>query len=160
MTDAAYVAQAHEHQLLQWLGHSTVKVLLDASKSGGELSVLRTQQFAGDAAPWHLHGREDETMVLLDGAAIVWIGEDRHQLGPGGVAFMPRDVPHAYVIQSETADAMFLITPPGLEEFFRQAGHDLATPLPDGWSLTPDVLSAAFAEHGGTILGPPPQADE
>lgn len=160
MASTPYVAQSDAHQTLQWLGDSTVEVLLDAEKTSGTLAVLRAQQAARDAAPWHVHGREDETMVLLDGEAVVWIGDDRYRLGPGGVAFMPRDVPHAYVIESETADVVFLITPAGLEDFFRQAGHDLATPLPEGWSLTPDVLGAAFAEHGGTILGPPPRVDE
>lgn len=160
MTNPPYVAQSDEHQMLQWLGDSTVEVLLDAEKTSGDLAVLRAQQAARDAAPWHVHGREDETMVLLDGEAVVWIGDGRYQLGPSGVAFMPRDVPHAYVIESETADVVFLITPAGLEGFFRQAGHDLDTPLPEGWSLTPQVLGAAFAEHGGTILGPPPQVDD
>ncbi len=153
-----HVAQASDHQTLQWLGQTTVEVLLDAAASGGRLTILRGRQFAGDAAPWHVHGREDETMIMLDGEALVWIGESgqEQRLVSGGVAWMPRDVPHAYVIDSDTADVLFVATPGGLEGFFRHAGHDLTTPSPESWSLTPDALAASFSEHGGTILGPPP----
>ena len=158
MTDSSHVRQATDHQTLQWLGQTTVEVLLDAAASEGRLAVLRGRQFAGDAAPWHVHGREDETMIMLDGAARVWIGEgsQAQRLTSGGVAWMPRDVAHAYVIESDTADVLFVATPGGLEDFFRQAGHDLATPPPEGWSLDPEALAASFSEHGGTILGPPP----
>ena len=159
MSAAPYLAHAGQHQRLQWLGQTTVEVMLDAAASGGSLTILRGRQAGGDATPWHVHGREDETMLMLDGQALVWIGDRDHpqRVETGGVAFMPRDVPHAYVIDSRTADVVFLTTPGGLEGFFRHVGHDLATPQREDWSLTPEVLEPAFREHGGAILGPPPE---
>ncbi|WP_420826235.1 cupin domain-containing protein [Egibacter rhizosphaerae] len=69
-------------------------MLLDAAGSGGQLAVLRGRQVGGDAAPWHVHGREDETMIVLHGAALVWIGDRTHpqHVRAGDVAFIPRDV--------------------------------------------------------------------
>ncbi len=159
MSDLGHVAQGTEHQTVQWLGQTTVEILLDAAASAGRLAILRGRQFAGDAAPWHVHGREDETMIMLEGEALVWIGEgsQAQRVGSGGVAWMPRHVAHAYVIESDIADVVFVATPGGLERFFRQMGHDLATPPPANWSLDPESLAASFSEHGGTILGPPPE---
>lgn len=154
-TTPAYVAASSVHQRLRWLGDSTLQVLLDAATTGGQLGLVRATLPQGSATPWHVHGREDEILLMLDGKATVWIGEDHTELESGGVAFMPRDVPHGFRIDSTTADVLNMSTPGGLENFFRTAGHDLSTPIPDGWALTPQALGAAMAEHGGTILGPP-----
>lgn len=146
---------ATHHQRLQWLGQSIVDVLLDSAATAGQLTVVRSALVAGDASPWHEHGREDEIFVLLEGEATVWVGDARHEVGSGGVAVLPRGVPHGYLIRSAAADMLTLATPAGLEGFFRAAGHDLAAPLPPGWTIEPPALAAAFAAHGGTILGPP-----
>lgn len=150
---APYVAT--EHQRLQWLGNTTVQVLLDANATAGQLTLMRSALVAGDTSPWHVHGNEDEMFLMIEGHATVWVGDEVHEVGAGGVAALPRSIPHGYLIRSETADMLTLATPGGLEGFFRSAGHDLATPLPDGWALAPPELAAAFGSHGGTILGPP-----
>lgn len=152
----AYIASAQDHQQLAWLGDSTVAVLLDAAVTGGRLAALHSELSAGDAAPVHVHSREDEIFLLLSGSAVVQVGDERHDVGPGGVAFLPRDVPHTYRITSDGTRMLTLCTPAGLEGFFREAGHDLSSPLPDGWSLGPAQLAPAAAAHGVTLLGPPP----
>lgn len=110
---------------------------------------------AGSASPLHVHGREDEMFIVLDGAATVVVGDARYDLRAGGVAFLPRDVPHAYRI-TEDAHILTLCTPAGLEEFFRAAGHDLSHPKPAGWAITPATMTAALEPLGGKIVGPPP----
>lgn len=154
-TAAPYVANVEEQQQLEWLSGHPVSVLLDAASSAGQLMVLRSTPPAGSASPLHVHGREDEVFVLLSGAALVVAGDQAHELRAGGVAFLPRDVPHAYRI-TEDAHMLTLCTPGGLEEFFRTAGHDLSRPKPDGWAITPASMTAALEPLGGRILGPPP----
>lgn len=151
----AYVADAQDHQQLAWLGRSTVQVLLDSAATGGALTALSSELRAGDAAPVHVHSREDEVFLLLSGSAVVWCGDDRYEVGPGGVAFLPRDVPHTYRVTEDGTRMLTLCTPAGLEGFFRSAGHDLSRPVPQGWELGPAQLAPAAAAHGVTLLGPP-----
>lgn len=152
----AYVAQSVEHQQLSWIGGSTLSVLLDSSATGGSLMVMSSELSAGDAAPLHQHSREDEVFLLQTGSAVVWVGDERFEVGPGGVAYLPRNVPHTYRITSDHTRMLTLCTPAGLEGFFREAGHDLATPVPEGFAITPTQMGPAAAAHGVTLLGPPP----
>ncbi|MEV6889508.1 cupin domain-containing protein [Kribbella sp. NPDC051137] len=150
----SYAGPAADHQQLEWLGGGVMQVLLDGERTGGQFSMFRSSAPAGAASPAHLHTREDEIFVLLRGSAIYWVGDQRFEVGEGSVAFLPRDVPHAYRITSD-ADLLALSTPSGLENFFRGAGHDLRTPKPEGWSVTPQTMAKAAADNGQLILGPP-----
>jgi quercetin dioxygenase-like cupin family protein len=150
----AYLAQDAEHQQLEWLDHSVMRVLLDGAATEGQLTMLRTSLPEGAASPVHLHSNEDEMFVLLSGSGIFWFGDERWELGEGGVVYLPRNVPHAYRFTS-AVDLLTICTPSGSEGFFRKAGHDLSTPKPEGWAITPATLGEAAAAHGVTIVGPP-----
>lgn len=152
-----HIAQAKEQQQLEWLSGHPMSVLLDSAATGGRLMMLRSTPPAGSASPLHVHGREDEVFVLLSGEALFVVGDRTHELGPGGVAFLPRNIPHAYRITAD-AHVLTVCTPGGLEEFFRTAGHDLSLPKPERWAITPESMSAAFEPLGGRIVGPPPPA--
>ncbi|MCO5997697.1 cupin domain-containing protein [Actinoallomurus rhizosphaericola] len=155
-----YLAQAAEHEQLEWLGGGAMRILLDGAKTDGRLTMLRSETAGRTASPVHVHDREDEIVVLLKGSGIFWVGEDRYELSEGGVALLPRNIPHAYRFTSDSVDMLAICTPAGTEEFFRAAGWDLSRPKPDGWEITPAVLAAAAESTGQTILGPPLAADQ
>lgn len=153
-----YAATAADHQELEWLGGGTMRVLLDGERTGGQLAMFRSSAPAGAASPAHVHTREDEIFVLLSGSAVYWVGDRRFEADAGSVAFLPRGIPHAYRITSD-ADLLAMSTPSGLEGFFRDAGHDLSTPKPPGWKVTPETMGKAAADNGQIILGPPLDLD-
>lgn len=155
-----YLAQAAEHEQLQWLGDGVMRIMLDGQKTDGQLTMVRSAARDGSASPVHVHASEDEIVVLLYGSGIFWAGDQRWELSEGGVAFLPRNVPHAYRFTSATVDMLAVCTPAGTENFFRAAGWDLSRPRPDGWEITPASMAAAAAATGQTILGPPLAADE
>lgn len=155
-----YLAQAAEHQQLQWLDGGVVRIMLDGEKTDGQLMIHRQATQGESASPVHVHDREDETIVLLQGSGIWWVGDQRWELSEGGVAFLPRNVPHAYRLTSLPVDMLVVCTPSGMEDFFRAAGWDLSRPRPDGWEITPASMTAAGAATGQTILGPPLAADQ
>ncbi|MEV5412290.1 cupin domain-containing protein [Thermopolyspora sp. NPDC052614] len=155
-----YMAQAADHERLEWLGGGIMQLLLDARHTDGRLTMFRSAAAGGSASPVHVHPNEDEIVVLLSGSGIFWAGDRRLELSEGGVAFLPRDVPHAYRITSPTADMLAVSTPAGMEEFFREAGWDLSRPKPEGWAITPADLAVAGKKHGQTVLGPPLAADD
>ncbi len=151
----AYVTQPAQQQQLEWLGDTTLSLLLDGAATDGNLTVGRFDLGDGDAAPYHLHTREDEVFLLIKGTALMWCGDDEAELSEGGIIYLPRNIPHAYRITSPRADMLMICTPGGIEGFFRRAGRDRATPRPDGFEITPQLLAEAAGLSGSTILGPP-----
>ncbi|MDT0353453.1 cupin domain-containing protein [Pseudonocardia charpentierae] len=97
----AYLAQAADHQKIEWLHGGVMSVLLDGDKTNGQLAMVRTHGSAGAAAPVHVHSHEDEVFVVLEGSGIFWVGDQRLQVSTGGVA--PRA--HAKIKQSHVRPA-------------------------------------------------------
>jgi quercetin dioxygenase-like cupin family protein len=106
-----YLAQAADHQQLQWLGGGVMRILLDGAKTGGQLTMIRSDAKGGGAAPVHVHASEDEIVVMLRGSGIFWVGDQRHELSEGGVAFLPRGIPHAYRLTSDEVDMLGVCMP-------------------------------------------------
>ena len=48
----------------------------------------------------HVHTREDEVFLVLDGDVCFDVDGERRAAGPGTTAYMPRGVPHSFRIQS------------------------------------------------------------
>lgn len=124
------VANDADHQSLEWLSGHPVKVLLDSAATGGQLMMLESTPHAGSASPLHVHGWEDEMFLLLAGAVVVVVGEQRYELGKGGVAFLPREccTPTDYQRRAP-ADADDAARARGV---LPDGRADLATPKPDG----------------------------
>lgn len=59
-------------------------------------------EFDGNAQiPLHSHNCEESVMVL-EGNAIAFIGDDEHRLGPGDTTWIPSGVPHCFKNASQT----------------------------------------------------------
>jgi quercetin dioxygenase-like cupin family protein len=151
----AYLAQPEQQQKLEWLDGGVFSVLLDKDATEGQLTVGRFDVAEGEAPPFHVHTLEDEVFLLLKGTALVWAGEEEHELREGGIVYLPRNLPHAYRITSERADLLMIATPAGIEGMFRHAGRDLTTPRPEEFEIPGNLLEEASRLYGGRILGPP-----
>lgn len=57
----------------------------------------------GAAAPLHVHSAEDEQFLIVDGQGRLIGGGERIDGGAGDLIFLPRAIPHSYVITSGTA---------------------------------------------------------
>jgi quercetin dioxygenase-like cupin family protein len=155
-----YIRQATEHQRLAYTGGAELAVILDAAITGGQLTVIDTHSRRGDASPVHVHHQDDEAFLLLDGQMTVWVGEDRHILRAGGIAFLPRNIPHAVRCDIACRALVFCIPAGHQEAIFRASGWDLTTPVPDGWQPTHDAVRHAAEQAGNTVLGPPHGLDD
>jgi quercetin dioxygenase-like cupin family protein len=151
-----YVAQIHEHQQIQWVEGVQVRVLLDAATTDGQLAVVEEVSTQPHATPLHLHPGDDQSFIVLEGSLRVWVGDDRYDVDAGGIAFLPRGVPHAVRATSPRTRLLVVGTPAGEEELFRRAGWDLSQPLPAEWTLAPEQIAQAAASIGHRILVPPP----
>jgi len=101
--------------------------------------------------PLHVHHEADEFFYVIDGHLLVQAGEERHDLGPGCFAWLPRQTPHTYANVSDSPVHMVGgAVPGGMEEFFAAQGAYFARLQgpPD-----PEQLAAIWAGHG-RIVGP------
>lgn len=124
--------------------------------TGGAFLIFEDSLDAGKMTPLHQHPEADETFYMLDGEIILHLDGQRRTLGPGGIAVIPRGVPHAFKVTSAHARMLCLHTPGGGEAFYRLASEPAAPGAPP----TPvdfDRIHAAAAQTGAIeILGPPP----
>jgi quercetin dioxygenase-like cupin family protein len=136
---------------LRFLG-MPLRMLATGRETGGAYTLFEREEVRGFATPLHVHRSEDEAFYVLAGEVLLAYGDEHWEAGPGAFVFLPRSVPHAFMVVSETARLLQLSNPSGLEEFAAaMADVPLAEPnIP--------VLEQAAARHGIEILGPPPFA--
>jgi quercetin dioxygenase-like cupin family protein len=139
-----------------WWIDSRVDVKLTAEETGGHAGMWLWTARQGAAAPLHVHRREDEQFIVLDGTARFVIAEEQIDAGPGDLVILPRDVPHSYLVTSPTARLLGSVTPGGFEAFFSRAGTPVAPGEPEAPPPAMDVMAAAGADLGIEIVGPPP----
>jgi len=130
--------------------------LATESETGGAYLMFEDALDLGKVTPLHQHPDADETFYVLEGAIVVHIDGTEHPLEAGGIAIVPRGVPHAFKVVSPVARLLCLQTPGSGEAFYRMASD----PVADGRPATPvdfARVAAAAAETGAIeILGPPP----
>ena len=96
----------------------------DGALTGGQYSVIVSEFFAGWETPWHLHRLEDECLYLIRGSVSAKLGDEPYgTLRAGDFIFLPRGVAHGFRVLEET-EILTVLTPPGLERFFREASFD------------------------------------
>ena len=141
----------------RWFLDTWMKVLCDGDSTGGSLAVIEWRSGVGFSPPLHVHHREDTAMLVLDGKLTVRIGDVEKQCGPGEVAWLPREVPHTFRVESETARYLEVITPAGFDNFHLEGSREVTRNafLPDPTPLDVPALAAHAADYDCDIIGPP-----
>ncbi|MCW2796328.1 quercetin 2,3-dioxygenase [Nocardioides sp.] len=126
------------------------------AESGGAFLLFEDELEAGKVTPLHIHPDADETFYMLDGSIRLHLDGEERTLGAGGVAMIPRGVPHAFMVTSDNARMLCLQNPGIGEKFFLGASEparpgDTAPPVDFG-----RVQASAQATGAIEILGPPP----
>lgn len=142
----------------RWYGDSLFEFLVPSDATGGALSVFRATLAEGFGPPRHVHTREDEVFVVLDGDVCFELGGRRLLTGPGTSVFMPRGIPHTFRIQSAAAVLLGVIAPGAFEQLFRNLSIPAAERALPARGTVPLDLPAVMAEQerlGTTVVGPP-----
>ena len=130
-----------------------ITIRLDGRDTAGALAVIEHEMPLGLATPLHVHRNEDEALLVRDGVLTVQLAGRNFVATRGDVVWLPRGIPHAFRVASDTASVVALATPAGHEAFFRAAGDPVDVP-----TSPPDLerIGRAAALAGFEILGPPP----
>ncbi len=139
-----------------WVMGGVIDVKLDAEKTGGAFTLLEIINPPGGGVPPHVHERDDETVVLVEGAATALIGGTPEPMAPGDVVFIPRGVVHAFEAGDSGARALAITSPGGSESMLRDGA-----PKKVGDGAPPEVgeaeigaMMAAAAGAGLNFLPP------
>jgi mannose-6-phosphate isomerase-like protein (cupin superfamily) len=143
---------------LWWYG-GQVAVKLTGADTDGRVGVWFWEAHRGAAAPVHVHRHEEEYFLVVDGQARLFVGDRHIDAGPGDLVALPRGVPHAYLITSETARLVGMASPGGFESFFAELGTPVVEGEPPAAAPDPALMARTAAVHGVEILGPPPTLD-
>ncbi|MFJ6217102.1 cupin domain-containing protein [Streptomyces sp. NPDC092296] len=125
-------------------------VHLSGAQTGGALAVVEYRFPPGSigAAP-HIHHGHAEHFHVLEGEVTFDLAEGASTLGAGGSVSVPIGAAHGFRnASSDWARCLFLITPAGYEEYFR----DIHRALEAGEPLDPDRLAALRARYATDTL--------
>ena len=133
---------------------------LTAEQTAGQSSLADVLVRPGSEPPLHVHAREDETYLVLEGELTFQRGLERLAAGPGTAVHLPRGLQHGFAVHSEIARVILLVTPGGLEQGFAKLAVPTDLELPPVPTGPPSheeaaALSEAFADLGVTFVGPP-----
>jgi quercetin dioxygenase-like cupin family protein len=103
-----------------WYNGHTFSFLLDATHTNGPFTLIHCYFRRGGEPPAHFHKKEDEMFYILEGEIYFHIGDNKFTAKAGELAYVPKGTPHGFSLVSETAKALLIITPPGIETFFKE----------------------------------------
>jgi quercetin dioxygenase-like cupin family protein len=115
----------------RWYRDRLVDLRLTGAATGDRVSVVEVELPAGATTPLHRQPYDDETIYVLAGAVVVHLDGTDHVVEAGGIAFIPRETPHA-LLATEPAKVIVFGLPAGQERYFRA----LSVPAP-GRELPP-----------------------
>jgi quercetin dioxygenase-like cupin family protein len=103
-----------------WYSGWLLTFLATAEETRGQFALIEATARKGNVPPRHIHSREEETFYVLEGEMTVSVGDRTFKATPGTLVCLPRDVAHSFTIESEQLRTLILLTPAGLEDFFKE----------------------------------------
>lgn len=140
-----------------WFFVNLARVLIAPGDTDGTVGVVELTGTQGELPPLHIHHREDETFVVLEGELTLHLPGASRTVRAGEAAFAPKGVPHVYRVESPQARWLGVSTPAGFASFVLAASDPAeADELPPAdRPVDMERLMAVADAHGIEILGPP-----
>jgi mannose-6-phosphate isomerase-like protein (cupin superfamily) len=146
-----FVVRPDEGDAYWWLGSLTLAKLRGADTSQG-MDIVDHRVPAGYAPPPHVHSDQDEVFYVISGQFDVRCGDQRWDAGAGTLVFLPRRVPHSFVVTGDAPGRTLLINAPaGFADVVAELGQattELAIPSPDIEVPGPERIAAVSEAHG------------
>ena len=123
--------------------------------TGGAFDYFIVEVAPHGGPPLHVHHHQEETIHVLKGRYKIRIGDSIFYCDPGGFAYLPSKVPHAFLnLTDEPGEIIVVYTPGGGHKFYEEFGPISRNGPPD-----PKLLGPIFENYGMTLLGKPLSAD-
>ena len=137
-------------------GVHTWKLL--AEQTDGAFFLFEDVMVKGKTTPLHRHPEADEMTYVLEGEIVVNVDGKETRVGAGGMSFVPKGVPHAFLVVSESARLLSLHSPATSSQAFYRGASEPATDDTGADAVDIPRLQASAKQNprGIELLGPPP----
>ena len=125
-----------------------ITFMVKGEQSDGELAAMEAVNAVGEGPPLHYHGREHETVYILEGEFRWKLGDELSVAGPGSFVFIPRGLAHTWQVIGDRPGRMLItFSPAGMEAFFERLSSMTEFDLGE--------FKSAAADHAMNVVGPP-----
>lgn len=91
-------------------------------QSNGQYLVMEGIEPPGSASPPQWHKVTTVIVYVLEGMPTLQVGDETHQVGPGGYAYVPPGTVHAIANQSDApVRSLWIMSPAGMENYMAEA---------------------------------------
>jgi quercetin dioxygenase-like cupin family protein len=156
-TNGGYQVGPGEGEAL-WFNGGLGVLKATGDQTDGRFAVMDLLAPKGFASPLHIHRDEDEFFTVLSGEVRVQHGEAVTEAVAGSLVYGPRNVAHAFRVDSAEARLLLFFGPAGVERFFREGGkpaRSLGLPPADEQFLDKDALTEIARRYNQEFVGPP-----
>ncbi len=127
--------------ILDWMGN-TIRLPIRSGDTSGRLSGQLATLKPGSGNPPHVHTRESECFVVLEGAVELRYGNEATRLENGDLVFLPAGLPHQLISsQTVTTKLLVLLTGGEIENAFIAAAD-----------AEPTEMRSIFAKYGVELM--------
>ena len=139
-----------------WFLRNRMTIKATAQSTGGLYGLVESWLAPGFSPQLHIHHREDESFWVLEGELTMRCGNETFRAGRGSYVFLPRHVPHTFVVEGDApARLLTLMTPGGVEGFFVEAGQPAdGDGPPPAAPFDIELLKQVAEKFGAEIVGP------
>jgi quercetin dioxygenase-like cupin family protein len=142
----------------RWFLGALLTIKSSAETTNGGVAVIEHHASQGHGSPLHVHHNEDEWFYVTEGELTFWTGGQVTTASAGSFVYLPRDVPHTFLVSSPQARFLLVVEPAGFEGFVREmsepAGQRTLPPA-TVQPPSPEQMTATAAKYGLDIVGPP-----
>jgi mannose-6-phosphate isomerase-like protein (cupin superfamily) len=144
--EARFTADQDPGEWLQVTPGERFRIRVSSAQAMGAYSVMEVVADPRNGVPLHIHNKEEEHFIVLEGTLDIAIGERRWDAPAGASVTVARGVPHAWCNPSEIPLHMLVVFSPGqIDGLFRAAAgvNDV------------DKITAIAARYGTQLIGSP-----
>jgi len=157
MTHPATIRKPNEGRRIGIVG-DVYRFLVTGEETNGKYATFEAIVPPGSGPPPHVHSREEEAFLVLEGEITFQLGEERIVAGEGTFLNMPVGSLHCFKNETETTARLLIsVAPAGLELMFFEVGQPLAddaeSALPPSQADIEKLLEAA-PRYGVEIMVP------
>jgi quercetin dioxygenase-like cupin family protein len=112
--------QALEHSV--WYSGWLMTFLATSEDTQGRFALIEGVTRKDNVPPPHIHHHGEETYYVLEGEMTATVGGQPIKGTPGTLIIVPGNVVHSFEIESAQMRMLILLTPAGLEGYFKECG--------------------------------------
>ncbi len=149
------IVQPGAGKALSFLSDGPTSVMLGGEQTGGTLAVVLHDATPGTGPPLHVHARDDELFLVVEGTISYFTSGRWTDVGPGGLVYFPKGTPHCFQNRGTTPARHWIVTTPaGFDQFVTRSNADMAAAatLSGGDGPDKDRMVALLTEYGMTLL--------